>query len=231
MCWFPPFLLPRPDGWELLSPESQISQKFVLSKILALLRKAHCGAQQSEHGGRDHHPAKDATTLVPPPWEGKCWSNCSMLRKEQQKWLKSRSTVPEGRSLFSSNIRHHFHSLCKTGVVASKWLLGFLLTSYIPRAAAEKDSQIQNILRKRRKKPAINHTPDVHSAFRYRWRMTSLFIWKNLGGHPPPSITLITYFNHDIKKLLLAVRGQFIFHVCLVSGSSEEAKCHRADQH
>lgn len=172
-----------------------------------------------------------STTLVPPPWEGKCWSNCSMLRKEQQKWLKSRSTVPEGRSLFSSNIRHHFHSLCKTGVVASKWLLGFLLTSYIPRAAAEKDSQIQNILRKRRKKPAINHTPDVHSAFRYRWRMTSLFIWKNLGGHPPPSITLITYFNHDIKKLLLAVRGQFIFHVRSVSGSSEEAKCHRADQH
>lgn len=230
MCWFPPFLLPRPVGWELVSPESQISRKFDFTKFSPCWGK-HTVVLSNQSMVGEIIILPRTTTLVPPPWEGKCWSNCSMLRKEQQKWLKSRTTLPEGRSLFSSNIRHHFHSLCKTGVVASKWLLGFLLTSYIPRAAAEKDSQIQNIPRKRRKKPAINHTPDVHSAFRYHWRMTSLFNWKNLGGHPPPSITLITYFNHDIKKLLLAVRGQFIFHVRSVSGSSEEAKCHRADQH
>lgn len=125
MCWFPPFLLPRPVGWELLSPESQIAWKFNFYKILALL-----GLSTPEHGGRDHHPAKIQPHGVPSLREGDCWSNCSVLRKEQQKWLKNRSTPPQGRSLSSSSIRHHFHSLCNTRVVTNKWLLGFLLTSY-----------------------------------------------------------------------------------------------------
>lgn len=58
--------------------------------------------------------------------------------------------------------------------------------------------------------------------------MTSLFIHKNVNNHPVPNISPLIYFNHDIKQLLLAVGGQFIFQV-LVSGPSEEAKYHLVD--
>lgn len=122
----------------------------------------------------------------PPAWcpslrEGNCWSNCSVLRKEQQRWLESRSTPLQGRSLFSSNITHHFHPLCKTRVVASNWLLGFSLTSYIHLKLQKKTEHSQ---KEKEKNSTINHIPDVHSSFRHSWGTTSLFSWKNLDGHP-----------------------------------------------
>jgi len=155
-----------------------------------------------------------------------------MVRKEQQKWLKSKSTLPEGRSLLSPNIRDHFHSPCKTGVSVQE-VTTCVFINQVHSASSCRGSlpgtEYSQKEKERKKATTINHTPDVHSAFSHPWRMTSLFSYKHVDGHPPPNTTLITYFNPDINHHLLAVRGQFIFHVHSVSGPSEEPKYHRAD--